>query len=92
MDRWARQIQPTHCVHTLERQGDMTMASITVTLANRSEERATDYLVLAAVSSTSILTRSGRTPRSSVLGRVRQTILGDPRRSPRAGRAAAALT
>jgi hypothetical protein len=60
IDRWARQLQPTHDVHTLERQGDMTMASTPVTLAKRSEGRAIDYLVLAAVSLTSIFTRSGR--------------------------------
>lgn len=48
VDSWVQQIQPKHHIHTLDRYGDMTMASIPVTLATCSEEIATDYLVLAA--------------------------------------------
>lgn len=48
MDYWAQEIQPKHYVHTVDRYGDMTMASIPVTLATCAEEIATDYLVLAA--------------------------------------------
>lgn len=48
MDYWAQAIQPKHYVHTVDRYGDMTMASIPVTLATCSEEIATEYLVLAA--------------------------------------------
>jgi 3-oxoacyl-[acyl-carrier-protein] synthase-3 len=48
MDHWAQEIQPRQYLHTVDRYGDLTIASVPVTLATVFDQIETDYLVLAA--------------------------------------------
>ncbi|MEZ4296945.1 MAG: 3-oxoacyl-[acyl-carrier-protein] synthase III C-terminal domain-containing protein [Polyangiaceae bacterium] len=48
MDPWAEEIRPRQYVHTLERYGDLGIASIPVTLAECLGDIDTDYVVLGA--------------------------------------------